>query len=94
MQMRLATMCLLTVCAVTQGCELVADFDRSKIPTGLDGSFEGGLPEEDAGDDDAGSEDAAVPVVTDAATDAATDSGTDAGQDASSGDDGGSDDAG
>jgi hypothetical protein len=77
------------------GCQLIADFDRSKIPTDAgqlpDASFD-----EDAGGDDDGGFDATLPFDAgdDAATDAGNDAATDAGDDAATGDDAGTDDAG
>jgi hypothetical protein len=74
------------------GCELVVDFDRSRIPeAGVDsGSVDAGTmdagddedagTDEDAGPEDAGPEDAAMDDAGDAAMDdAGTDAGTDAG---------------
>ena len=53
----------LLACAVcAHGCELVADFDRSKIP-GPDASFDAGSPFPGP-DDDAGSADAGGDAAT------------------------------
>ena len=56
-----AIVLVLCACALLSGCELVADFDRSKIvqDAGGDGDGDGAVPDaavdEDAGsDDDAG----------------------------------------
>jgi hypothetical protein len=54
---------LISICSVLAGCELIADFDRSKIPSADGGpkTNDGGHPipvdsgsEEDAGEGDAG----------------------------------------
>ena len=60
-------------CALAaQGCELAANFDRDKIP-GLDAAIEAGVPDEDAGAEDAGADaglaDAAAPTDDDAGND-------------------------
>jgi hypothetical protein len=43
----------------SSGCELIADFDRRKIP-GQDVDTGMPMPEDDAGEDDAGASDAAA----------------------------------
>ena len=59
MQLSFMRMSLGLLLLASSGCELIADFDRSKIPgqsvdTGMP------MPEDDAGEDDAGESDAAA----------------------------------
>ncbi|MFW6051246.1 MAG: hypothetical protein ACODAU_08735 [Myxococcota bacterium] len=83
----IATVLVAAVLACT-GCELVVDFDRSRIPdAGADGSpGDAASPPNDGGTDlDAaadGGPDAATDAGSDAATDAGSDAATDAGSDA------------
>lgn len=95
MQRLLAALGFLACANAAQGCELIADFDRSKIP-GPDASIEAGVRAVDAGNEDAGDDDGGEsPVVAvDAGLDASADAGADAGTDASTGDDAGNDDGG
>ena len=62
--MRRVALLLLATCALLSGCELVADFDRSKIVTdaGPEPTTDSSTPEEDSSvippdDEDAGDED-------------------------------------
>ncbi|MDH5676162.1 MAG: hypothetical protein OEZ06_28845 [Myxococcales bacterium] len=92
------------LCALLAGCELVADFDRDKIPVDLPDAnipgFDGGASDPDAAtpDDDAGADGDAAMDVTEPTSDASTDASDsmDASDtsDAQAGDDAGDDDAG
>jgi len=63
------------MCGVlVSGCELVVDFDRSKIPR-PDAAMDARMPMDD---EDAGSEDAGPDAASDAAQDAAPDASGDA----------------
>lgn len=65
----LAALLFVACAGAAQGCELVADFDRSKIP-GPDASVDAAIRPPDAGDEDAGATD-------DAGASAADDAGAD-----------------
>lgn len=48
------------------GCELIADFDRSKIPRmRADGGLDGSMPDGDASTDETGEPDADLPIDED-----------------------------
>ena len=89
--MRLRTASWLLMCGVlVSGCELVVDFDRSKIPR-PDAAMDARMPMDD---EDAGSEDAGADAASDAAQGAAPDASGDATLDIEAGpiDDAGADD--
>ena len=59
----LAAVSFLACVGVAQGCELAADFDRSKIP-GADAAVDAGAVHPVGGDEDAGSELVGVDAAT------------------------------
>lgn len=61
----LAAVLFVACVGAAQGCELVADFDRSKIP-GPDASVDAAIRLPDAGDEDAGAADDAGTTAADA----------------------------
>jgi len=71
----LATVGFVACVGALQGCELVADFDRSKIP-GPDASIDASVRFPDASDEDAGAADTGVRDANVAPTD---DAGSDDG---------------
>jgi hypothetical protein len=95
MQTKMRTFALMTAAVamtVVAGCELIVDFDRTKIADGSDATTDGTAPPPDSGNDTGTTNDATSDADTteDAGTDANDSGATDA-SDSGNGDDGGGD---